>query len=361
VTIQFGLLGILALCWLGLLMRAARLRRDPEDRAARWICVALAALAASMTLQLAVVHPAVDALTTAGFTALVSNCLTVLALSAARCVFLYMEQGSRAAGPRVKNWTIVWLAVCALMIVLLPTAPSNHAEYVVRLYTADPVPLVSWYGYVYVAYVAPAAAALGWASLRYARLTDRFTLRHGLRLMVAGALVASGYAVVRLAGMVAYDTGVERSVLYGPLVGLLSRIAVVLVLLGLALPAIGPRLGVDRVARWVELNRQYRLLFPLWNALRAEFPGISLDPSPRSLPFAAPDGVLYRRMIEIWDGLLCLRPHMDGAVDAAAVHQALRRKRRGDHALDGGVSTMATGDEVAALTELARQYRDISR
>lgn len=359
-TVQSGLAVVLAFCWLGLLIRVASLRHKRDNGAARWICVALGALVASMTLQLAGPRTALDTLTTAGTGAMASNCLTVLALVATRCTFLYMELVSEVAAPRARRWTILGLAVCALMIVLFLTAPSNYAEYLARTDTANPVPKVSWQGYVYVAYVVPAAAELGRAALRYARLTDRFTLRHGLRLMGVGAVVASGYAVVRLAGMVAYDIGVERSVLYGPLDRVLFQIAVVLFLLGLALPAVGPRLGVDRGMRWVALNRQYRLLFPLWNALRAEFPGISLDPSPRRLPFAAPDGVLYRRMIEIWDGLLCLRPHLDGAVDAAAVQQALRRKASGERANDGGVPVTTTGDEVAELTELARQYRDIS-
>jgi hypothetical protein len=122
-------------------------------------------------------------------------------------------------------------------------------------------------------------------------------------------------------------------------------------------PLASRRLGVDRAVRWVALNWQYRLLFALWHALWAEFPGISLDPSPHRLPFAAPDGVLYRRMIEIWDGLLLLRPYVDGVVDAPAVHQALARKRAGAIG-SGGVGPV--GDGVAELTELARRYRDIS-
>jgi hypothetical protein len=245
--------------------------------------------------------------------------------------------------------------------VLFPTAPSNHLEYEALKHSAHRVPLVSWQGYVYVAYVAPAAAALGWAALRYARLADRFGLRLGLRLLGAGTTVTTGYAVVRFAGMVAYDAGVRRSLLYGPLVGLLFRLAIVLVLLGLALPLAGRRRGMSRVVRWIALNRQYRLLFPLWHALRAEFPGISLDPSPRRLPFTAPEEVLYRRMIEVWDGLLSLRPYVDGVADAPGVHRALMRRRAGERAPGGTAPNEPAGDEVAALTELARRYRDIAR
>ena len=356
--VQWDWLVPLALCWLGVVVRLAGLRHKRDNRAARWLCVALAALAASMTLQLAVVPPAVDALTTTGFDALASNCLTVLALAAARCTFLHMELPAPAAAPRARRWAVVALAVCAVMIALFATAPTNYPEYVARSHTASPVPVVSWQGYVYVAYIASASAALAWAARRYARLAERLTLRLGLRLLGAGTAVTTGYAVARFAGMAAYDAGVRRSVLYGPLVGLLFRLAIVLVLVGLALPVAGRRLGLDRVVRWVRLNHQYRLLFPLWHALRTEFPGIALDPSPRWLPFAEPDGVLYRRMIEIWDGLLCLRPYIDGEVDAPAVRRALARRRAGEIA-DDAAPAEPSGDEVAALTELARRYRDL--
>lgn len=351
-TVQWDWLVPLALCWLGLATRLAGLRRKRGNRAAQWLCVALAGLVMSMTLQLTAVLNAVDALTMAGFAAMASNCLTVLALTAARCTFLHME----LAAPRVTRWAVVGLAACVVMVVLFATAPSNHAEYEALKFGAHPVPLVSWQGYVYVMYVAPAAAALGWAAWRYARLADQFELRLGLRLLGTGTTVTTAYAVTRLAGMVAYDAGVRDSMLYGPLVGLLFRLAIVLVLLGLALPLAG-----RRVLRWIALNRQYRLLFPLWHALRSEFPGISLEPAPRRLPFTAPDAVLYRRMIEIWDGLLILRPYVDGAEDAPGVHRALARKRAGEQAPGGTAPNDPAGDEVAALTELARRYRDIAR
>ncbi|MFL6124367.1 MAB_1171c family putative transporter [Actinophytocola sp.] len=360
-TVQWDWLVPLALCWLGLLTRLAGPRRGRATRAGRWMSVALTGLVASMTLQLAVVHPAVDALTAPGLAAMASNCLTVLALAAAGCTFLHLELPAPVAAPRVARWLVLGLAVCAVLVVLFLTAPSNYPEYVARSRGADPVPLVSWEGYGYVAYVAPAAVLLGASAWRCARVADRFTLRLGLRIMGAGDAVAAAYAVTRCAGMVAYDAGVRGSVLYGPLVGLLFRLAILLVLLGLALPLAGRPTGMDRVARWVALNRQYRLLFPLWHALRSEFPDISLDPSPRRLPFAAPDGVLYRRMIEIWDGLLCLRPYVDGAMDAVAVHRALACRHAGERARGGTAPAAPAGDEVAELTELARRYRVIAR
>jgi len=179
VRVQWDWVVPLALCWLGLLTRVAGLRRRRDNHAARWMCVALAGLVASMTVQLDLVYPAVDTVTTPGFTAMASNCLTVVSVAAARCTFLHMELPASVAAPRATRWLAVGLVVCAVMIVLFLTAPSNYPEYVERSHGADPVPLVSWQGYVYVAYVAPAAAALAWAAWRYARVADRFALRLG--------------------------------------------------------------------------------------------------------------------------------------------------------------------------------------
>lgn len=68
----------------------------------------------------------------------------------------------------------------------------------------------------------------------------------------------------------------------------------------------------------VQAYRVYRRLTPLWEALRAELPQIALDEGRRvllgggrSLDFA-----VYRRVIEIHDGRLALRPYAPYAPDS---------------------------------------------
>jgi hypothetical protein len=80
---------------------------------------------------------------------------------------------------------------------------------------------------------------------------------------------------------------------------------------------------------WAGRLRAYQRLYCLWAALYAVDPRIALDPPPSRradlLNLRDLDFRLYRRFIEIQDGLLVLQPHMDGTVAAIARSRAERR------------------------------------
>jgi hypothetical protein len=96
---------------------------------------------------------------------------------------------------------------------------------------------------------------------------------------------------------------------------------------------------------WLNRYRTYRRLAPLWEALTAEMPQIALDDRPpligsrystEGLEFA-----LYRRVIEIHDGRLALRPYLPernispkheasaAHAEAASIAAALKNLRLG--------------------------------
>jgi hypothetical protein len=100
--------------------------------------------------------------------------------------------------------------------------------------------------------------------------------------------------------------------------------------------------------RWLRARRHYCALEPLWSALHTAIPGIALAPRPgRRPPLRTAEFALYRRIIEIRDGQLALRPHLQpqlpewlaamapgaephGAVlEAAALAAALEARRSG--------------------------------
>jgi hypothetical protein len=141
--------------------------------------------------------------------------------------------------------------------------------------------------------------------------------------------------------------------------------AVALIFAGTSLPAWGSRLGLPSALRWFEQYRAYVSLAPLWRDLCRALPELPLVPPasmllrdqlpPRELGFR-----LYRRLVEILDARLHLRPYMDprvaGVVDelrptlppaqcqprdivveAAALELALRARR------SGRVSAQAAG------------------
>jgi hypothetical protein len=94
-----------------------------------------------------------------------------------------------------------------------------------------------------------------------------------------------------------------------------------------------------RPLRWIRARQDYRALEPLWRELHAAVPVIALDPG-RVPPWRA-SFALYRRVIEIRDGILALRIHHHPDVpdwtsgcdpataEAAAIAAALEAHRAG--------------------------------
>jgi hypothetical protein len=105
-------------------------------------------------------------------------------------------------------------------------------------------------------------------------------------------------------------------------IGSLFTVAILLFMVGSTLPAWGPRAGLDTLADWSALSVTYYRLYPLWDALSKAFPDIALD-TPRSwlgrrIPLRNASLAVYRRVIEILDARLRLRPFLDKQVADSA-------------------------------------------
>ncbi|MCU7722736.1 hypothetical protein ODJ79_03315 [Actinoplanes sp. KI2] len=117
--------------------------------------------------------------------------------------------------------------------------------------------------------------------------------------------------------------------------------------------------------------RSLLVLRPLWTAMRDAFPEVILfSPGRAVVEMAGVDEVrlrLYRRVIEIRDGMLALRPYLCGGVpetpqaEAAAIAEALRRRARGIAPCAESPGFAPVGpemaDEVAWLSRVSRAYR----
>jgi hypothetical protein len=117
--------------------------------------------------------------------------------------------------------------------------------------------------------------------------------------------------------------------------------------------------------------RSLLVLRPLWTAMRDAFPEVILfSPGRAVVELAGVDEVrlrLYRRVIEIRDGMLALRPYLCGVVpetpqaEAAAIAQALRRRAGGVAPAGGSPGFAPVGpemaDEVAWLSGVSRALR----
>ncbi|WP_030442400.1 MAB_1171c family putative transporter [Actinoplanes subtropicus] len=121
---------------------------------------------------------------------------------------------------------------------------------------------------------------------------------------------------------------------------------------------------------------EYRSLLalrPLWTAVRDAFPEVVLfSPRRAVVELAGVDDVrlrLYRRVIEIRDGMLALRPYVHGVLpetpeaEAAAIAEALRRRAEGAPPSGSSPGFAMVGpemaDEVAWLSRVSRAYRRI--
>lgn len=167
----------------------------------------------------------------------------------------------------------------------------------------------------------------------------------------------------------------------------LAAVAVGLAVSGATLPTWGPRAGLPALYRWAGRYRAYRRLAPLWLDLYRAYPQIALLPPSRvaeRLPLRDLDFRLYRRVVEIRDGCLALRPYREPRaaqvarelcratgiadderrviVEATSLAAALQAKARGrpPHQTPPTLPLLGGADihsEVATLERLARCYR----
>jgi hypothetical protein len=338
-------------------------RRPSEDRARRTIRWVLLGLAVSLTALTPAVYAFVGQVTGIDHLARLIGHGGMLFAAWAAQEFLAQMNGL-GHGARWHAW---WVAGSfTVMCVLFALAPDLNAQR----------PGIFEYCVVYLAGQAPAFGNVIRLGLRYARAAAAPALRIGMRLVAAGTAIALLYLVNKAVGAAATRFGFAYPLGDMFVVGKgLPAAAHVLVLVGATLPA---------VTSWLHRYRHYQHLGPLWRALYRAEPAIALDPP------AGPDVLhvgglrlrLYRRVIEIRDGLLALHPYreddiaaaareqarreglrgqqLEAAVEAAAVAAALRSRASGSLPA-GAAVTMAGGTDLASdtvfLSRVARAYR----
>ncbi|NUT98512.1 MAG: hypothetical protein HOY78_41535 [Saccharothrix sp.] len=269
-------------------------------RCLRWV---LAGLACSLTAQIPLVAVALSQVTGSDDFSRWVNHAGMLLTAWAGQEFMARMNGY-PHGPRWQAW---WAGTgFAVMCVFFAATPDLRPQ----------SPWVMEYCLAYAAAQLPAFAAVVVLGLRHARRAADRVLRTSLHLVVAGTALGLLY----LANKTILAMGPRLDVEFAPSRTAVARQALpttayLLVLVGSALPT---ALG------WLHHYRLHRRLGPLWRALYRAEPAIALDP-PR-----VPDVLVlrnlrlrvYRRVIEIRDGLLALQPYRDPAVTQAAHDQA---------------------------------------
>ncbi|WP_030487965.1 MAB_1171c family putative transporter [Micromonospora chokoriensis] len=294
-----------------------RLQRQHPSHARRAICIGLGAFAAGITVAIPPIATAIDQASGLPNLAKVlahAGALTIYAN--AEIMLLHFALPPAAATARARKW--IWVTACAFLVMVGLFAYTLTYDDPVLLtveYATDPVVVAYLLIFLLLGLFAYCIdiTRLCWS---YAKICGRPWLRRGLRITAVGAAFALLYSTNKIGYLVAYWAGYqpagERQI-----AAVLVTIAALLMTIGLTMPAWGPTLKISR--RWEDYH-SYRHLEPLWWDLVAAFPELELDPTLRRPLTAARDTdyALTRRVAEIRDGRLALRPYMDASVTALA-------------------------------------------
>ncbi|MER5394041.1 MAB_1171c family putative transporter [Saccharopolyspora sp. NPDC002686] len=259
----------------------------------------------------------------------------MLAVVAAVCVHgllanLVHEKAAARRAMRLQVLVAAVAAVCMVALMLAAGIPF-HPEFLAAF--ADR-PAVAAYLTVFSLYIGWATLAFGWFLRRYISQTDRRWLRAGLRTIQAGCVASGIWAASKIAAAFRALAGHQPGIL-DPIGGACAATCVALVAIGATMPVWGPRVALPFA--WLRAKRQAQQLRPLWNQLSAELPQIAL-PAGMIAPNA--QFALYRRVVEIRDAQLLLRPYVhpsasgwarraaeEAGLDERAAHQTAEAAR----------------------------------
>jgi hypothetical protein len=332
---------------------AFAVRGPGEDLGRRYVRRILLGLAISLSALTPAGHAVINWVAgTHDLPRLVGHAGMLLVAWAAQDLMAYLTGLGRS------RWHTWWIGgMFAVMCVLFALTPNLFPQ----------SPWVFEYVVAYVVAQTPAFVNVIRLGLRYARAADTAVLRVALGMVAVGAAFGLLYlvnkAVLAASPRFEFAYPLGRTVVVSKL---LPTSADLLVLAGAVLPAL---------VSWVGRYRQYRRLGPLWRDLYRADPAIALDPP------AVPDLLtlrnlrlrLYRRVIEIRDGLLALRPYRDpavaamardrateaglagqdreAAIEAATIAAALRAKAAGPPPAETADTPVTGGDDLAAETD----------
>ncbi len=326
-------------CWAGFFYKLRHLRQrasGPGGPALRALAFGQFTLAGALTLDSGLVARAVDAATgVPGSARLGVNSLSMGSCLAVIAWLLYLSLPADMMRARLAVHARVMAGAVAMMLAMFVI---DHPAV-----TPD-APFVGAYNYPYLAFVVYIVVPVTILFWQYAAKNEPPMMRLGLRL----ASIGSGLGVASMIVILLYLIGAE---LQWDLPGSthvaapLYTAAAVGFVVGIALPAVGPRLGLE--ALWWRVGRAYatRRLRPLWRTVAESCPGVVLD---RDLLAASPVGERLeaeRMPVEILDSWITLRcylrssdlkliseraPKDDASIAAARLMLAIRRKQDGE-------------------------------
>ncbi|MGK5630987.1 MAB_1171c family putative transporter [Streptomyces sp. URMC 123] len=272
----------------------------------------------------------------------------VCGLSAASLVLVVHWRGGSARRRRrvARGWMVGYTLIGLALITLfaLGDAPQERRVDFDTYYATTP--FMRELIVLYLLGQAAATVAVMILCLRWSRqVAPGSWLRRGLRVLQCGFLLSFGFDAAKLIAVGARWAQTDWDALNTSVAPMVAAIASLFVSTGFLLPLIGDRLSVaaDRASGL----RTLVVLKPLWQEMRAAAPSIV---APVPVPWWAIELRLTRRIAEIHDGRLALRPY--GGADAADAAYA-RALRAGMPEIEAEAIAEAAGLVAAARNKAA--------
>jgi hypothetical protein len=329
---------LLVLLWGMVLLRLPTLWRDTRQRAL-WATLCTLALAKTA--------------------ALLPEPRMVPRLLGVVCAYFLLRFLSLITGRARIRDQVVLAGSALLTLILLSVTPADSIAYWVVLNG-------------YLGAVCATATVLFW---RISRSAPAGLLRHGLRAMAIGTALVTLYAAVKTGIVGAHHLGVMPALrTVEPVADAVRTVGMMIAVVGAAVPAGGKLRSV------LSAYRALWVLRPLWRPMRQTFPDLILIPRRRAvLDLIGVNDVqlrLYRRVIEIRDGMLMLRDYLPAGalaearefagddpalVEACGIALALARHHSGAPPAENGDRWAEIGggmaEEVAWLGAVSTAFR----
>ncbi|MEH0970540.1 MAB_1171c family putative transporter [Micromonospora sp. CPCC 205546] len=345
VTVGHVVAALVAAVALAVKLRA--LRRDPANPrilASAAICLGMGV---AVTAGWAPVHSLIDrASGVPNLAKLVEHGSALLAAAAIQFLFLHLGDPGRAR--RLMARRLGFLAVAfAVMIAMFARAGFAESEPLHFAERYGGLPEVGVYMLAFLTCLGVTVVDILRVSAGYARYAGA-RLRASMRLLSAGAAFGAGFVAHKALFICLKLAGVAPP--WPEPVATQTLITMSVSLIGASFVLATVRKAADGVRAWPRRNATHRELHALWYLLYRAVPTIALHPPLRpevdSRWAWRPGERLYRRCVEIGDGLRALGPP-DGSVAHAARERAVAAGWSRERAA-------AAGEAAAILVALRR-------
>lgn len=297
---------------------------------------------------------------------LLSNCATLAAAASVSIFLLDLNAKSNEDRRGVRPRVMLLAAALLIMLAMFTLTPASQLWVEDNSHGVTPSQprTLTVYALVYILYLGFAVLDCFRQTWRKARGEERQSLRIGLRMVAVGCVLALVYVAFKvftittvLAGTVVVARDQTCTSLVTPadcaFAVTTPALSALLVTIGLTMPVVTWKVRQMQRLRWE--RKATEDILPLWTVFTEAFPEIVL----RDLDVenAVSDLTLHRRVIEVLDGILCVRAYRSRFVQDRAT-QILIAQGHSPESIEARVEAAVLVDALRAIREGQEREED---